>query len=306
MVTTLSGENGFMLQSVLRKLVSDYIAVHGDIALERLDGQEASFERIQESMQSLPFLASRKMIVLRVPGVIKQFAENVAELLDAIPETTVLVIVEPKLDKRSSYYKQLKKVTDFQEYNELDREALIAWLLRIANERGGSISRIDAAYVVDRIGLNQQLLGEEIEKLLLFNPKIDRKAIDILTDAAPQGTIFELLEAAFNGDLSRALGLYAEQRYLKVEPQQIIAMLAWQLHVLAILKVAGDRSPQAIASEAKVNPFVVRKSMTVVRGLSLPDIKTLIANLLVIDVRLKRENIDADEVLQNYLLNLSK
>lgn len=306
MMTTLSGENGFMLQSVLKGLINDFIDTYSDIALERLDGQEASFERMQESIQSLPFLASRKMVVLRTPGVNKQFAEHIAEILDDIPETTELIIVEPKLDKRSSYYKQLKKITSFQEYNELDREALISWLLLLVKERNGSMSRADAAYAIERIGLNQQLLSQEIEKLLLFNLKISRETIDSLTDASPQSTIFELLEAAFNGDSALALSLYSEQRHLKVEPQQIIAMLAWQLHIIAMLKVAGDRSPQTIASEAKLNPFVVRKSATVARSLKLPELKRLITNLLAIDARLKRESVDADEALQNYLLNLSQ
>src|SRR3546814_19438404 len=61
---------------------------------------------------------------------------------------------------------------------------------------------------------------------------------DLLT---PQSTIFELLDAALSGNTRRALELYEEQRSMKVEPQQIIAMLAWQLHVLAVVKAAGER-----------------------------------------------------------------
>ncbi len=106
---------------------------------------------------------------------------------------------------------------------------------------------------------------------MLYDSKITRRTIDLLTDPAPQSTVFQLLEAAFAGDRRRASELYADQRAQSVEPPQIIAMLAWQLHVLAVIKTAGDRSPRAIAKEAGINPFVIRKSQGIVSKMSLAD-----------------------------------
>ena len=82
-------------------------------------------------------------------------------------------------------------------------------------------------------------------------------------------------------------------------------MLAWQLHILALIKTAGNRSPESIASEAKVSPYTVKKSVGIARRLTLPQLKRLIAALLDIDRRSKTESLDADEALQNYLLQLS-
>jgi DNA polymerase III delta subunit len=100
--------------------------------------------------------------------------------------------------------------------------------------------------------------------------------------------------------------MYHEQRALKVEPLQIIAMLAWQLHVLALVKAAGtSRTPDVIAREAKLNPYVVRKSAGIARGLTIARTRQLIADLLKIDERLKRESLNADDVLIEYLMGLS-
>jgi len=305
MVIVLAGENGFMLRAELEKLVADFLGDYGDMALERLDGEEASFERLQEALQSLPFLASKKMVVLRSPSANKQFAESAERLLTELPETTDVILVEPKLDKRLSYYKFLKKAADFREFAPLDANGLARWLVDRARLQGATLQVADARFLVDRVGANQQLLGKELEKLLLYDPKITRANIELLTEAAPQSTIFELLEAAFAGNTRCALELYAEQRALKVEPQQIIAMLAWQLHVLALVKTAGDRTPDQIAREAKLNPFVVRKSAAIARQLTLAKLKALITELLEIDTRLKREPLDPDEALQNFLLSLT-
>lgn len=305
MIITLTGENTFGLQAELNKLVAAFVAEHGDLALERLDGEEAELNRIREALTSLPFLASRKLVVLRRPGAGKQFAEEAATLLAGVPETTDIIIVEPKLDKRLSYYKFLKKSTDFREYPPLDIGGLAHWLNTLAKEQGGTLSSGDARYLVERVGTNQQLLANELEKLLIFNPVITRSSIDTMTEATPQSSIFTLLEAAFAGRQHEALALYRDQRAQKVEPPQIIAMLAWQLHVLALIKTANERSADAIAAEAKLSPFVVRKSQSIARKVSLGRLKTLVADLLTIDARSKRQSLDIDEALQNYLLNLS-
>jgi DNA polymerase III delta subunit len=87
---------------------------------------------------------------------------------------------------------------------------------------------------------------------------------------------------------------------------QIIAMLAWQLHVLAAVKTAGTRTADAIAKETRINPFVVRKSQGVARSLTLAQLRSRIADLLRIDLQSKSTSIDADEALQHYLLTLAR
>lgn len=305
MVTVLSGPNSFLLRAELHKLVGAFVSKQGDIALERLDGQEVELARIQEAITSLPFLASRKMIVLRAPSANKQFIEKAEHLLASVNDTTDLIIVEPKLDKRSAYYKFLKKHTDLREYGELDINGLAAWLVRQAKGENGSISSNDARYLIERVGTNQQVLSSELEKLMLHDSKVGREGIDLLTEQAPQSTIFQLLEAAFAGNTSQALKLYQEQRALKVEVPQIVAMIAWQLHILAVIKAAGSRPAADVAKQAKLSPYVVRKSLPIARQLSVAELKRLINELLDIDLKSKRSNLDTDEALQNYFLKLS-
>ncbi len=306
MVVTLSGENSFGLRHELRRLIDIFVAEYGELALERLDGPEAAFSKISEALTSLPFLANKKMVVLRTPSTNKTFIEQVEQLLDNLPETTDLVIIEPKLDKRLSYYKFLKQATDFRYFPELDSRALESWLTLTATGQGGTLSSADAHYLVDRVGANQQLLCNELDKLLLYDPTITRRTINLLTDVAPQSTIFQLLEAAFAGHAKHALDLYGQQRALKVEPTQIIAMLAWQLHIIAIIKTANDRTIDQITSEAKINPYVVNKSVALARHLTLAKLKELVRDLLAIDLKTKRTPLDPDEALPHYLLTLAQ
>lgn len=195
-----------------------------------------------------------------------------------------------------------KKQTDFREYEPLDTAKLATWLSSEAKAQGGSLSSADARYLIDRVGQNQQQLANELAKLLLHNSAVSRQSIDLLTDAVPQSSIFELIDAVFSKSPSRALALYEEQRRLKVEPQQIIAMLAWQLHVLAVLCAGNGKSIDEIAAATKLNAFTLRKSQSLAARLSVVKVRSLVDQLLAIDVRSKRQTIDLDEAMKTYIL----
>ncbi len=294
-----------MRQAALRQLVDTFMTDYGEMAVERLDGEEASYERMVGCAQSLPFLVPRKLVILREPSVCKEFVEKFEKFLESIAETNDIVIVEPKLDKRLNYYKQLRKATDFREFAVLDAAGLIRSLAAYAKEQGGTLNTSDARTLIDRVGSDQLTLQHELDKLLAYNLKIDTAAIELLTERTPQSSIFELLDAAFAGNAKRAIALYDEQRAQHVEPQQVVAMLVWQLHVLAIVKAAGDSSADTVAREAKLSPFTVRKAQGLAQRMSITQLKNLVSSLREFDVRLKSEALDVNEAVQYYLLSLA-
>lgn len=305
MKLTITGENVSLRDKAWQKLIADFVAEHGDLAVERLDGEEASFESMQEAMQTLPFLAARQLVVIRNGSANKSFTESIERLLNDLPDTTDLLLVESKLDKRLVYYKTLKKQTDFKDFAALDERGLARWLVDTANAQGGKLSQTDALFLVERVGSDQQLLANELDKLLLYDNSVSRQTIEALTDSAPQSTIFDLIEAAFAGRIEKAMDLYEEQRAQKVEPQQIIAMIGWQVHVLAVMVSGADKTPDQIASQAKINPYVVRRTAALAKKLPISRVRQMVGDLASLDYRLKHAPINADEALKNYILHLA-
>ena len=305
MITTLTGANFYELKNQERYLIDKFVADYGDMAVEVIDGEEAETETISGSLESLPFLSLRKLVVLKEPSKQRTFIDKAEQLFSNVSDTTDLILVEPKLDKRLSYYKLLQKKTDFQEFKELDMAGTAKWLTQEVTRLGGNIGDKEAKYLVDRVGLNQELLANELNKLVTYNKNVTLNNIELLIEPTPQSTIFELIEAAFTLDNKKMLKLYREQKALKVEPQQIIALLTWQFHILALIKSAGNRTPSQIAKETGLNPYVISKSMGVVKNLSYSALKGMISNLLSLDVALKSKSIDADNALQQFLISIS-
>lgn len=303
-VTTLTGTNHYLLSRKLKEVKSNFIAEYSDFGVESLDGEEATLEQVKGALDAMPFLSDKKLLILKNLSANKDAAEKIDELLGTVDESTELVIVEPKPDKRGSYYKTLSKKTDLQQYNELDENSLVNWLTKEAKERGGQLGLADARYLVDRVGVNQQLLERELTKLLDYDKHITRVSIDDLTDASPQGTVFNLLDAAFSGNQKRTLEMYESQRAQKVEPQAILAMIVWQLNTVALVS-ASKKSIDEIAKDTKQNPFVLKKAKAISDRLSPSELRELLDQLCILDKRLKSESIDVDEAIKNLLMALS-
>lgn len=306
MITVLSGDNLHELNQKLREATDAFVQEHGSLALERLDGEEVTYEQILSAVESQPFLSKKKLVVIRKPGTNKEYVEKLQYILGRVAESNDLLIFEPKIDKRSSYFKQLKQAGEFLEYSQADVRDLPNWLVALAKELGGQLRPSDARLLVDRVGTNQQLLAREIEKLVTYNAQITRENIEQLCEPTPQSTVFQLLDAAFDGDKKRAIELYKDQRKQRVEPLVIVGMLAWQLHLLAIVKMAGDKDANSIAKDAKANPYVIQKTKRIASKLTIGQVRSLIREVADIDKQLKSTAVDADTVLSNLIINIAQ
>jgi DNA polymerase-3 subunit delta len=305
MVIALTGSNAFALNKRLGKLVHDFVKEHGDLALERIDAEEAEAQAILDSLQNLPFLASKKMVVVRGMSQNKQAAEMIEQILSAAGKETDLILHEPVVDKRTSYFKTLKSKAQLEEFNELDPHGLAKWLVDEAVSRGGQLAQADASYLVERVGANQSLLSNELDKLLIYNPGITKESIDLLTDSMPQSKVFDLLDAAFSGKKKKALELYEEQRTQRVEPQALLAMIAWQLQIIASAKYADGKTTATIAKDLGLNPYPVSKAAHLAHRLDEDKFNEMVSFAYEIDLKSKTTPLDLDEALRTYIATLA-
>lgn len=284
--------------------MADFKEAHGEFGIEQFEAGDIAFGRLLENVSSLPFLAARRMIIVRDLSANKTLIEKIEQLLDAVSDTTDLLLVEAKFDKRLTLYKTLKKRTEFIEFGELDERELAKWAVSYVAENGGSLKANDATHLIARVGINQIGLKHELDKLMSFNANISKVTIELLTEPLPRSSVFDLLDAAFSGDKKRAMSLYEDQRKQQVEPQAIMGMIAWQLHILAVVKFNEKDGPETIARNAKLNLFVVRKTLGITRRLSQAEVKDLVGRALALDVRLKSEALNADDAVQHFLLTI--
>jgi DNA polymerase III delta subunit len=112
------------------------------------------------------------------------------------------------------------------------------------------------------------------------------------------------LDAAFAGNKGRALKLYEEQRAQKVEPQAILALIAWQLQLLALTKYADGKSTTQIAKDVGMNPYPISKAARLAHKLKDEKFKEMVDFAFEIDLKSKTSAIDLDEALKTYITTL--
>src|SRR6056297_3205896 len=98
MITVLAGDNDYEIARTLNTIVQAFITAHGELALEKIDPAEVDVKRLHDAVHSVPFLASRKMVVINGAPA-KEVLESIVEL-DA-PDSTDVVLSIGKPDKRA-------------------------------------------------------------------------------------------------------------------------------------------------------------------------------------------------------------
>jgi DNA polymerase III subunit delta len=303
MIYVHTGNNDYLRKQAIKKYRRTHQAAHGEFSIEQFDGTQHTFEQITAALQNLPFLTEKKLVILRDPSALKQFQTWFCEHADSIDEAVDVVIEESSLDKRTGYAKFLLKLPNTVQHELLSDNELLRWLQRYVTDRDGTISASVAREFIDRVGTNQFLLSNEADKLLLHNKNITSESITMLCSAAPQSTMYELVDAILRGKRKQALKLYDQQRYLRVEPAQIVAMLAWQLHILAVLVTArGRASIDELAKSGHIHPYVLKKNQQLAQKLNRTTVQQLVDELVRVDTLLKTTSSNADLLLKQYIM----
>lgn len=300
MIITLVGENTFAIAETERRLAADFKAKFGEHAVTKIDGENFDPAGLGELLQGASLFAAERLVVLKAAGRNKTLWDALADWAERVPTETILLIVEPAIDKRTRTYKVLKSGSDFKEFGLLEDHQLAKWVEAEAERLGSGISPADARYLVERTGRDQWRMRQELEKLANYGASIERRTIDALVEPSPEGTAFELLDAALSGRSGRLSELINNLKNSE-DPYKLFGLLASQVHALAVIGAAGQRSADQIAKDAGLHPFVVRKSMGLAKNLGRAKIKAMVDDVALCDWQLKSSGADPWQLIANCL-----
>lgn len=286
MITVLTGKNLYEIQKEASKLIDDFIDKHGD-SIERFDGSEIdNSDALIDAVRSVSFLEPRKMVVVRDFAQSKALLERVELLIESTADTTDLVLIDPKLDKRTAEFKMLKKSTQLKEFKELEPYLLEKWAVAEAEILGSTLKNNDAKYLVELIGPNQQMLKSEIDKLAISSKTITRDLINQLIEATPQSKVFALLDYLFNGEANKAWSIYLDQRAQGEEPHKILSMIVWQLQQLVTAMYVPNNSKETLIADG-MSPYSAKKSLDMVKKIDKATLKFLVNELSELELQSK-------------------
>lgn len=303
-----------------------------DVYRERMvktifDGQDAmmnfdqfnqdnkDIDKIESSLETLPFFADKRVVLLENLDLFnaknKSRNERITNALKNLPESTICIIIDDKIDKRSRLYKLTKDKGHIAEFGFLSEKELIQYIARELKKVNMNISTGDARYLVDTVGYELRSIAKEVSKLIDYmghDQVVTKAAIDDVCTKHLEAKIFELVDALGLRKRERALNLYQDMVTLKEPTSRILFMISRQYTLIFETKLLSEKRMRShqIASQIKVPEFVARKLIEQSRSFEVSDIKRTIKELVELEYDSRTGNIQLETGLELFILRITK
>ena len=319
------GNDGLRMDQTIEQLIERVLpdADTRPFNLERIDGEEVSLSEILVLARSLPFMAKRRVVVVREPGFFAAgarkkgliTAEEEQALLDfcAAPNPDSLLIFRYTTeDAPAAFLKKLIAACDATQCQQPKGRDVAPWLRAEAKKIGKSFTPQALAMLEELAPQDGTLLlASELEKLRLYladrdDALITEEDVAAIVTPSPTHTIFNLTDAVVEGRTAAALAAYRDCLYLGSKSPQVLRQLEDTVRRLLEVQamLAEGMSQSAIRAEIKRHEFYVKKLTAQARRLSSDALAHLYCYLVDCDVKSKRTaRLDMDAFVEEVIIN---
>lgn len=266
-VYLLGGNEKYLLYQYRDNLIQALVNPDDTMNYAVYKGDSVKSDSIVEFASTMPFFADRRVVLVENSGFFQKGNEDIEELMQALPETTILIFVEDAIDKRCKTYKLANKVGKVALFETPDERTLLIWLKGLFARAGLRVEDQAIYRLLEAVGQDMCTLSNEVEKLVCYcmdRGMVTMEDIVALSVNQIEGKIFEMMDALSRKDKSRTLALYGDLLALREPAMRILYLITRQFHLLLRTKVAIEdgKSQSEIATLLKVPPFATKKYVT--------------------------------------------
>ena len=250
-----------------------------------------------------PFLADRRLVVVKNllasknPDLQEAFLSVLKD--KKIPETNIVVFWEkggePKNATKTvkAIAAILQKEKYAQEFTELKGLALYHWIESRVKDRRGEIDAPALQFLAAETKGDIWQINSLLEQLLDYKDgeKIELADVNLFLDEKADENIFNLVDAIITRQRKPAYKMIQEQYRIGEDVQFIFAMLLRQFRILLQMRDLFDREDKmtsaVLAKKLNLHPFVVKKSLALIRQYNFVQLKKIYNDLLLLDRQIK-------------------
>ncbi|MCL4440818.1 MAG: DNA polymerase III subunit delta [Firmicutes bacterium] len=303
-----------------------------DFNTDIVDGRETGLESILNMATTLPFMAEKRIVIVKNAAGFKARRKSQKEngeaqgdqeeqedketpsnaplikYLESPPDTTCLIFCADSIDKKLKVYKLIEKNGQVVEFSPLKGRELNEWIDRRARKLGKIIEPSGMAGLITAVGGSLQQLNTELEKLACYSPteKITAADVEFMVSKTAELSIFELVDAAAARNYQKAIKMAREMVFLGEPVIKILFMVARQFRL--ILQVKGMQemgyTDRQVAGEMRVHPFVAQKCIKQARNFTMAELKSALEKILSTDADIKGGRQEAMLALELLIIGL--
>ena len=288
----LYGEEQYLIRQYRDKLKHALAADDDTMNFSAFSGSDINQKEIIDLAETLPFFADRRLILIEDSGLFKKSAEELADYMSSIPETTYFVFAEKEIDKKTKMYKQVKKNGSIVEFPRQNETTLSRWIEGRIRRNGKNITRDAYALFIRKTGDDMENIDKELEKLLCYT--LEKDYID-------------MIDAVALHQQKKALDLYYDLLALKEAPMRILFLLSSQFQRLMIVKSMTNQGfgNKEIALKAGCPEWAVRKYQSQSRAFSMDQLKQAIRDGVEYETAVKTGHMNDQMAVELFLVQYS-
>ncbi len=315
-VYLLVGDDRFAITefvATLRSKIGDTTVA--DMNTQQFSGDHLDRGAFEEACMSVPFLSSRRIVVLdNAQDVLKlkDSREFLMALLDRLPDSTALVIIENIQSKGSKSKKKTSPLVSWVDANpDLGKiwqfssphgAQFISWVQERCHSLGGAMSVDAARLLAESVMDDPYLAHQEIVKLLdyvNYERPVELADVEKLTPFRGQTNIFAMVDAVGERRMSDA-NRYLHSVLAEEDSFYVFAMIIRQFRLLIQTQSALEEGKE-VSSVLNLPKFVAQKITSQARAFSASELERIYHELLAIDISVKNSTINLDAALEGFI-----
>lgn len=306
MIIFIYGSDSYRSRQKLNELKNKFISEVDPTAqsLSAIDGKGTTVKEISEKISTGSLFVKKRLVVIedvfenksdKILGEIESFLKERPESQNA-DEDNIIIFKEGDLtNKNAKLKKEGKKLFAFllkQKYvlecKTLSGSQLNNFIKEEVEKLKRKINLSAINTLVAHTNSDLWKISSELHKLAMSvgeGEEISDKLVKENVTPIIDENIFALTDAISARNKRLALKLLEEQYRAGLSEDYVLAMLLRQFKILLRIKSAilSNLSATQIASELKMHPYVVKKSLSQVGSFELEDLKDKLNNLLAMD-----------------------
>lgn len=306
----IEGSYDISLDNNINKIIKDMS--FNDAIINTYDLEETLINNALEDLDTYGLLSNKKVIIIKNISILsyeenKSKIEHLLNYLKNYNENNLLFICDNKFDDRKKIIKELKKNMTYLKasFNAIDYIKKELSSYKVENE---VISLINEYCMEDL-----SMIKNECNKLK--NYKSDTKTItkqDYLNIGIKKreditNKSFEFIRSIAKKDKKNSLKLFNDLCNNGYDAIGMIGLLASQIRIMIQVKILSEKnlSNNEITNMlGEKSPYRISKTKELIKYYSIEELIELTKKLADIDLKVKTESVDANLLMQLFILNL--
>ena len=301
-INFLYGEEKYLLNEFMEN-AEDIVAMP-EINVHIFEG-DLDEQKVVAAVEQLPFCSKINLTIVK--NDFKKVTDYFINKLKDIPDTTRLFLIcEDKIDKRTKFYKAIKRIATIREFKKLNESSLYTFISKEIEKRNAKISGGAINLLIMRTGYLQKektntnlySIMNYVDKLTNYSSQINEETIERLVDLSPEENAFKLMDMLTASKVHEAFKYATGLIENGSHPLGLMALITRHFRILLKLCLVDD--PQVLG----LHPFTLRNMKKHIGVYSENELTKIIDLCLEFQRKIKTGKLPPVLALENLLVSI--